>query len=76
MAAALVFRRGIASTARHTLIIETVQMQWERASYARVLSGSATGTAAIVARFARLRRWVVELRTETLDTEAAVEHEM
>lgn len=76
MAAALVLGRGIASTTRHTLVVESVKMQREGACHARVLPGTATGPAAIVASFARLRWWIVELRTEALDAETAVEHEV
>lgn len=61
MAAALVFGRGIASTARHTLVIETIQMQREGASYARVLPGTATGPTTVVTGLTGLRRWIVEL---------------
>lgn len=61
MAAALIFGRGIAGTARHTLVVETIQMQREGARYTRILTGTATRPAAIVTGLARLRWWIVEL---------------
>ena len=76
MAAALVLGRGIAGAARHTLVVQPVQVQRERTGHARVLTRAATRPAALVARLAGLRRRVVKLRSQTLHAEAAVQHKV
>lgn len=59
--AAVVIGMRVGWTARHTLVVQSVQMQRVRAGYAGILSRTTARTTALVARLARLLRWLVVL---------------
>lgn len=61
MAAALIVGRCVRRAARHTLMVEAVEVQREGAGEAGELAGAAARPARLVTRFARLRRRIVVL---------------
>lgn len=67
---------GTGRTARHTLVVEAVQVQRVRARHARVLAGAAARAARLVARPALQRRPIVKLAAQALHAEAALEHKV
>lgn len=63
-------------TARHTLVVQSVQMQRIRACHAGILARATARPTALVARLARLLGRLVVLRAEALNAQAVLEHKV
>lgn len=72
MTARLVLGQRVRRTARHTLVVQPIQVQWKRAGGTRILTRSCARPTRLMAGLALLRWGVVELAAQTLHAEAAV----
>lgn len=74
--ATVIIRMCVDRATRHTLIIQSIQMQGVRASYAGILTGSAASPTTLVACFARLGGWFVVLRAQALNAQTLLQHKV
>jgi len=66
----------VAHAARHTLVIQLIQMQWWRTRGATEFARTGASSAIGMTSLTELGQWIVVLRTQTLHAQTTLQHRM